>query len=594
MTLGKVHLTPQLVQAVRDAVDLVELVSEHTQVRKRGKRYVGLCPLHKEKTPSFSVDPDRGLYYCFGCGVGGDAIKFHMQMTGDDFPATIEALAQRYGIPLPTAAPRRGSRSRDEVDPQVALTAAEEFFADQLKRSSEARRYLAERQIPPELIARFRLGYAPGGWRGLIEALHPRVSLGELEAAGLALPPRKPGDRPVDRFRNRLMFPIRTASGRLVGFGGRTLGADRAKYLNTSETERFQKRHLLFGLDLARQSIRQEARVFLVEGYFDVLGAVASGVEWTVASMGTALSREQSRLLGRYTEEVIIGYDGDEAGEEASRRALSILLSDGVGVRRARFQAGQDPDSLRLEAGGEAVREKVATAADAVVLELERLIPPGIDRHPRRQAKAAKAARELLGSILDPIVRYGYGRHAADRVGVPAELFWGRSGEVKHPGGQGSGPAAVKIVRSLEERALQLLLSPDAELPDLGGLPPAEAFLDPVCRNIFQAFCDLYREVGKAGLDARSVLAQLPGGSEAIDRAAQILVQEAPCSKDGDLLESLGQLKRRWQQRRLRELAREIREAQRSGDSVRLERLLEEKTGLSRDLHQLSQGSVQQ
>src|SRR6202035_1675347 len=213
---------------------------------------------------------------------------------------------------------------------------AAEFFADQLKKAPLPQRYLEKRRIPRELVERFGLGYAPDAWHSLQQALQGRVPLADLHAAGLIGRSEKSGD-PYDRFRNRLIFPIHGAAGRLLGFGGRTLGDDDAKYVNTSETDQFHKGTLLYGLHLAKKEIRESGRALLVEGYFDVVGTVASGREGAVAGMGTALTPEQARLLFRYAGEVVVGYDGDSAGETAYRRALPLLLAEGLAVRRARF-----------------------------------------------------------------------------------------------------------------------------------------------------------------------------------------------------------------------------------------------------------------
>src|SRR5436309_3851284 len=422
MPIGNVHITPQLVQAVRDAIDIVAIASDHTRLRKAGRRYSGLCPIHKEKSPSFSVDPAAGLFYCFGCGAGGDAIKLHMLTTGDDFPAAIEALAMRYGIPLPSRSEARFAGGKPEQDLEGALQAAAAFFTDQLKKSAFAREYLERRRIPPELIERFGLGYAPEGFQNLTRALHPRIPQADLEAAGLIAKSEQRGDF-YDRFRHRLMFPIHNGSGRLVGFGGRTLGDDKAKYVNTNETDRFHKGFLLYGLHLAKREIRETSRAVLVEGYFDVIGTVACGLEGAVAGMGTALTPEQAKLLSRYAEEVVVAYDGDNAGENAFRRALPLLLSERLGVRRARFPGSHDPDSLRLEQGEEAVRTAIEAAEDAVVAELERAIPAGTSREPQLQGKAAAAVAELLQPIPDAILRFNYARIAASRLGLPVEML---------------------------------------------------------------------------------------------------------------------------------------------------------------------------
>jgi DNA primase len=622
MAFQNTQLTPQLVQAVRDAVDIMAIAAEHTRLRKAGKRYQGLCPLHKEKTPSFSIDPSKGVFYCFGCGAGGDAIKLHMLSTGDDFPAAIEALATRYGIPLPKRGERAGSRP--ERDLEGALAAAASFFAVQLEQSTAARQYLADRRVPPELVSRFGLGYAPDDWRALATALHAKVPAADLEAAGLvARSERRPGEL-YDRFRHRLVFPIHNAAGRLVGFGGRTLGDDKAKYVNTAETDRFHKGTLLYGLHQAKQEMRESSRAILVEGYFDVLATVACGREAAVAGMGTALTPEQAKLLSRYAEEVIVAYDGDSAGENAFRRAMPLLLAEGLAVRRARFGAGHDPDSLRLAEGEEAVAAAIDGAEDAVTMEIDRLARPEMTREPRTQAKAAGEVAELLRPIPDPILRYSYARIAAERLKVPLELLARRAGGGGQPAGRGvaasgaaggrgvqgaagrpgqpgqpgqgerpgsGGPgreaAVPSLVRSTEEAVLERLLKAEGPIPALAELPPPEVFFDAGCRNIYRIYCALYAREGSPP-EARAVMAELgSAGSETgvVDRMARILVEESVGPGKKGLLESLENLQVRFREQRLRELVGEMREAQRRGDLARLDQLSQEKTLLSQSLH---------
>ena len=587
MALGNIHLTPQLVQAVRDAVDIVDIASEHTRLRKAGRRHTGLCPLHREKTPSFSVDPDQGLFYCFGCGRGGDAIKLYMMLSGDDFPAAIEVLAQRYGLPLPKPSRATGGGYRQERDIGGVLKAAAEYFSQQLQRSAETLAYLENRQISLELAERFGLGYAPDGWQNLLEALRGRYSQADLEAAGLVARSERAAGRLYDRFRHRLMFPIRSTAGRLVGFGGRTLGDDKAKYVNTSETEQFQKGYLLYGLDVAKREIRESGTVLVVEGYFDVLGAVAAGVDVAVATMGTSMTPDQARLLARYADEVVIGYDGDAAGEQASRRALPILLAQGLTARRADFGPDHDPDSLRLEAGPEAVVEAVEGAQDAVELEFDRLVPEGVIGDPKKQAQAARGMGELLQSIPDSVLRYSYGRQAADRLGIPPELLWRRLDQRAKPAEPVSmaGERSPQIVRSLEELVLQLLLSGDADLPPPEDLPPVEAFLSPPCRNIYRAFCDLYKDRASELPTVQEVLSRVPHEGAEVDQVARLLLEGSSAQRPEDLNQALQRMNRRWQQQRLKGMSSEISAAQRSGDEALLERLVREKTALSWALH---------
>lgn len=591
MSLGNVDLSRELVQAVRDAADILSVASEHTRLAQKGRDWQGLCPLHKEKTPSFHVDPDRGLFYCFGCNAGGDAIKLHMLATGDDFPAAIEALALRHGVPMQ---PRKARRA-NEPDVAGALAAAAEFFRRELARHELPRRYLAGRRVPAELVERFEIGYAPEGWTGLCDALAGRVPERDLEAAGLIAKSRR--NTWIDRFRNRLMFPIHNPAGRLVGFGGRTLGDDQAKYVNTAETERFHKGELLYGLFQARRAVRDGGRVVLVEGYFDVVGAAAAGVEGAVATMGTALTPEQARLLARYAEEVVVAYDGDEAGERAYLRALPILLGGGLAVHRARFPDGHDPDSLRLAAGPEAVARAVAQAADGVIGEIERLAPPEARRDPRRQAKAASDLGELLGRIPDPVLRYTYARRAADRLELPVEMVLQKvPGAAKGAAGASPAPAPPPVRpaaaaergpgRDLEEKLVRLLLSGRAEpaLPAFAELPPPDALLDPFCRRLYEPIWLHWRDVGEP-----CTVAELTAALREDDPAHAVLARLAFESGDGErgepLAPTLAVLHRRHAKRRRAELQRQIDEAHAGGDGERLALLLAERERLAATLH---------
>lgn len=597
MALSQIQLTREFVQAVRDAVDIVDVAAAYTKLQRAGRKWKGLCPLHKEKTPSFHVDPDLGFFKCFGCGEGGDAIKLHMQLSGDDFAAAMESLARRFGVPLPapTAAsrgPRRAGES--ERDPEEVLEAAAAWFTEQLAASAPARRYLERRQLPEELVRRFGLGYAPDGWRHLLGALHPRIPLGDLLAVGLVARPEGGGE-PYDRFRNRLVFPIRNPSGRLVGFGGRTLGEDPAKYINSAETGRFHKGSLLYGLDQAKRAIRESRRLLLVEGYVDALAAVACGIEGTVASMGTALTAEQARLAARFADEVVLGYDGDAAGESACRRALPILAAAGLAVRRARLPDEHDPDSLRLERGAAALRGAVDEAEDLVLLEIDRLVPPDIHRNPHGRSKAAKAATELLAAVADPIVRFGYAQLAAQRLGVPQALLLGRLGLGRESLATAvAGSAERTPGHGRERQALRLLFQALArgERPTLPEpLPPAEAFLDPGLREFFRAFLGLYGE-GEGPISVRDLEARVEGLADAAGALADLLVESEDSPRLGDPGEALRDLRIRWAKERRIELTRLLAEADRQEDSARREALLRERERLRRELYPTAPGAA--
>lgn len=575
------------VDAVRAAADIEDIASGLTKLERKGKRLQGLCPFHKEKTPSFSVDRERGLYYCFGCGKGGDAIGLHMETTGDDFGAAIEALARRFGVPVPVR--QRHSDTSRERGLEGALLAAEKFFADELKRSSFARDYLRRRRIDDSLVERFGIGFAPDAWHRLEETLTARVPIKDLEAAGLV--GRSTSGRTYDRFRNRLIFPIRSVSGRLLGFGGRTLGDDRAKYVNTAETAFFNKGTLLYGLDRARSAARECGQLLLVEGYFDVLAAIASGIEWTVASMGTSVTQQQAKLLARYADEIVVGFDGDRAGEAAFEKVMPTLLGSGLRVRRAQFPAGQDPDSLRLDEGPEAVRALVEGAPDALDLKVSRLpTHADLDRAPRRRAEAAEEMNHLLQAISDPLLRFSYARRIAERLGVPVELLQtGQHSRTLVREAQKTSDSARQEVHSLEERVLQLLLQEMGTAQSLDfELPKSAAFFEPACRTIYEGYLSLLTEGSSVGLAPREWVPKLLGRlgeGGAIDRLAPLLLQETEGPNEGELRDLLRKLDRRLMQRQLRELSNDLKEAQEQGDENRLELLLEQKADLSRQLH---------
>lgn len=584
------RITPQVVQAVRESIDIVDIANELTRLQKKGKRYLGLCPFHKEKTPSFSVDPEQGLFYCFGCGEGGDAIKLYQQNSGDDFPAAIESLAQRYGIPLPEVGASPADQRRS--DHTAVLEAAAAFFRQSLLRSDIARSYLENRQIPKALAESFGLGYAPQGWHELQQELGRRFPLDALVETGLVGRSDRTGE-PYDRFRHRLIFPIHTPAGRLVGFGGRTLGEDRAKYVNTPETDAFRKGQLLYGFHLAKRDLRDGSKALLVEGYFDVLGAAASGIPWSVAGMGTALTADQARLLARYTDEVIVAYDGDPAGEKAFQRSLPILLASGLGVRRARFPAGHDPDSLRLEKGPEEVQRLVDQAIDGVELEIDRLIPDSLGFDPRSKTKIASAIGEVIQPMRDNILRQAYGQRAAERLGVPIEMLFRRFGPAPPPENPSlQKPAAQQVSRAgAEENAVVLMLRPGTAIPPFERLPPKEIFFDEQCRNIYAAFCALYKDGEPTAPVSSAVIAELDPESGAIDRAAQLLLKVSD-SDEVDLQATLDTLLRRWQKCRRSELQRQLREAEEQQDRTRLDQLLEEQKSLIRSLHPAMTGKL--
>ncbi len=425
MTSSDLDITDTVLAELRSAADIVQVIGDHTALKKAGRSWKGLCPFHNERTPSFTVDRDKGLYHCFGCGAGGDVIRFVREIDRLDFPEAVEALAARFGVTIPRRQ-RRGPREDRRDRLYEALAAAQRFYAERLSRpGNAAAKYLEGRGVPPEMWTALGLGHAPDSWDSLAKALSAAYPEDLLIEAGL-LQPRAEAKGSYDRFRDRLLFVLKDERGRPVGFGGRALApGGEPKYLNSPESPVFSKKRLLYGLFEAREAIRRKDRVVLVEGYFDHLALVRAGVAETVASMGTALTPEQAEKLRRLAPRATVCYDGDSAGRNATRGALQLLLAQGFEARVARLPEGEDPDDLLAREGPEALARRIDEAPDYLTWILEDVRPEeaGIPSGEKRE-RVGKVL-EILNAIPDRIFRYEEYRKLARAVSVPLEVLWG-------------------------------------------------------------------------------------------------------------------------------------------------------------------------
>jgi DNA primase len=359
MQVPRIH--QETIEEVKQRADIVDIISGRVVLRKRGKEYVGLCPFHDEKSPSFTVSPAKQMYYCFGCGAGGNAIKFLMELDKRSFGEVVLDLAKNYQVPIQTVEPeqrqelQRQISLREQLYEILALTA--KFYEHALRQpqGQTALTYLKEsRQLSEETIQQFQLGYAPQGWETvysyLVEQKHYPVQL--VEQAGLIKPRQSGGSGYYDRLRDRIVIPIRDTQGRVIGFGGRSLGDEQPKYLNSPETELFDKGKTLFALDKAKNAISKEDKAIVVEGYFDAIALHAAGISNTVASLGTALSLDQVRQLLRYTEskQIILNFDADKAGMQAAERAIgeieNLAYQGEVQLRVLNIPEGKDADEF--------------------------------------------------------------------------------------------------------------------------------------------------------------------------------------------------------------------------------------------------------
>ena len=451
---------------VKQQADIVRVVGEYVRLKKNGQNFTGLCPFHSEKTPSFAVHPVKQIYHCFGCGVGGDVFKFVMEMDKCEFMEAVQAVADKCGIAIPRSR-ERSPEERREQQQRTALVElhreAAAFFARQLESTSEgkaARGYLSDRGLDAEAIARFGMGYAPSGGDALLRHLKAKYPEKVVELAGLAS--RDASGRPYDRFRRRIIFPISNESGKVVAFGGRALGDDLPKYLNSPETPIYIKSSVLYHLDRAKDAIRSADAAILVEGYMDTIAVARAGIGNVVASCGTSLTETQVKLLSRFTRRVIVNYDPDTAGQAATERSLSILLEHNCDVRVLALPGGKDPDTFIRTEGAAAYRKLLESAPpylDYLIDRARRLgvataeqklramnfLMPFVQRIPNallRSEWASRIAQQLR--VDEPVLRESLRRAAAER-----------RNEVKTQPGLGG-----RAAKPAERRLVQILMEP--------------------------------------------------------------------------------------------------------------------------------------
>ncbi|NLM55791.1 MAG: DNA primase [Firmicutes bacterium] len=399
-------------------MDIVSVIGRYVNLKQTGRNYVGLCPFHSEKTPSFSVNPEKRFFYCFGCGTGGNVINFVMRMHNLPFTEAVIQLAGDAGIEVPQISQeeRRSHELRERIMEINQLAARYYYRTLRSPAAEHACRYLAGRGISQALARTFFLGYAPDGWDQLVQFLEgQQVNLEDAQTAGLISLGQKGY---VDRFRARIIFPICDHLGRFIGFGGRIIGDGHPKYLNTAETPVFQKGRVFYGLNWAKDAIKRADRAVIVEGYTDVISLYAKGVQNVVASLGTALTTAHARLLGRFTKHVTIAFDGDQAGERATLRGMQLLTQAGMSVRVARLGSGQDPDGFARSHSSEDVQAWLAQAQPLV----EYMINQALAQHnlDTREGKLAASHEVItvLAEIENAVERDEYIRYAAGKLRV--------------------------------------------------------------------------------------------------------------------------------------------------------------------------------
>ncbi len=422
-------------EEIRERLDLVEVIGQYVRLRRVGRRFTGLCPFHQDSAPSFSVDPERGFWHCFGCGEGGDLYAFIMRQEGVDFAEALRMLARRAGVQLDTDPQADGRRRRRELLERAHSIAREHFVRNLHEHpgAAAARDYVRRRGFNKWAVQTFEIGFALDSWDDLLNTLAAEgINATVAQEAGLA----KPGERggSYDTFRDRIMFPISDVTGRTIAFGGRAMDPENpAKYMNSPETPLFHKRRALYALDIARQAIARTRRAIIVEGYTDVISLHQAGIGNVVAGLGTALTKEQLDLLGRYAEEVVLVYDADAAGERAALRNIEVFEGAEVAVSLITLPEGEDPDDFVRTHGPEAFMELLEDRIAPVEYELRLIFDEHAHQGADGQARAAQAAVDVLLKLSDWTRRDEFVSRAAD--------LWGR----RNPGRTESMERVLKL-----------------------------------------------------------------------------------------------------------------------------------------------------
>ncbi len=474
--------------------DIVDVISGYTTLNERAGRYWGLCPFHHEKTPSFSVNRDKQLYYCFGCKQGGNVANFIMKIENVSFSEAVELLAKRANMEMPEKIDDKeyfDLKQKRQRILEINKTAAR-FYFDTLNspEGTAGREYLKKRGIEDNIIKRFGLGYAPDAWSGIFDLLKGKgFSESIIRDSGLV---SVKDNKPFDTFRNRVMFPIFSPLGEVIAFGGRVIGEGAPKYLNSRETAVFSKRKNLYGINLIRKMSNLKG-VVLVEGYMDVVSLCANGVKAAVASLGTALTKEQAQLLKKYTSDIYVAYDGDEAGEIATMKAIEILYGQGLKVKVIRFENNKDPDEFIKSEGLKGFALKVKDAPDSISYKLDVKKKEFDLSTDDGKEQYAIAASKIIENIESPIAKERYVNRIALETGFSSDSIAGQIQKKEDPKNTNDNKR-YNIIENDDDSAecafLAYLINDTRYVADVAGEVDKDDFSMDSHKNIFSALYD--------------------------------------------------------------------------------------------------------
>ncbi|OPY87835.1 MAG: DNA primase [Smithella sp. PtaU1.Bin162] len=582
------HFDDGKIEEIKSRIDIVELAAEYLTLKKAGRNYLGLCPFHSEKTPSFTVNRDKQIFYCFGCGAGGNVITFLMKITNKTFPEAIKELAEKAGVVLPPKFTGKEGRAGDSLREKVVdlnLRAAQ-FYERNLHSSSGkgAQDYLNARGIRPETVKQFRLGFAPDAWRYLTDHIEKSdLSLKIAEQAGLIITGKEGGF--YDRFRARLIFPIESVSGEIIAFGGRILDKGEPKYLNSPESPVYIKGKNLYGLARTKEEIRKKGFALIVEGYFDLISLWNAGIGNVVASLGTALTREQLELLRRYTVEVVALFDPDEAGRKALNRSLELFLSMNMRARALVLPEGLDPDDYVKKFGRARLEELIAEAQPLSDYYIENVLGDGKSFEDKREM--IKTAMEFISKIGDKKEKDIFVKRIAEKTGLDQGLLIKEVYKNEFPAKPAKEILAVHN-DLMELHLIQLMLEYPQRTIEVEKVKILNYFLQPRLKALGEKIIETYKLLGFVDL---SVILAADEDASLRERIFRLMMEAQPL--DDIMLEriftdNIRQIKKKWYKDQHRLIKFKLAQAQEKGHQDILKELLKEKEKLliqEKELH---------
>lgn len=572
------------IEEIKSRVDIIELASEYLTLKKAGRNYIGLCPFHQEKTPSFTVNREKQIFYCFGCGEGGNAITLVMKIANKSFPEALKYLAEKTGVVLPVKTYGKDGREKASLHEEIValnLRAAQQYARNLSSADGKiARDYIDKRALAEETVKQFRLGYAPDTWRGMVDFLEGAgLSLKLAEQAGLVIAGKDGGY--YDRFRGRLMFPIENIFGEIVAFGGRILETGEPKYLNSPETPVYIKGKNLYGLQKAKEAIRQAGFCLIVEGYFDAISLYNAGIRNVVATLGTALTRDHLELLRRYSQDVVALFDPDAAGRKALDRSLELFLGANMRARALVLPEGYDPDDYIKTFGKEKLDALIAAAPSISDYYIDSVLGDGKTFEENRDL--IKNAMDFVGKIGNEIEKNLFLKRISERLGIDQALLKkeaDRKESPTRPPEAVKAPEMAKRFNPLEINLIRLMLEYPQKTSQIENEKALDYFMEPALKDLGQKIIEAYKLVGY--IDMNMILSA--DADKTLRDSIFKLSIEAPPTDDliieRSFADNIKRIREKWYKERHRQLRFQMAQAQTGGDERLLEQLMMEKQNL--------------